>query len=179
VGAEVPEPPGEGLPEEDVRADSLVWDFVGEGMALNTDPPPPCKVGPCGYHCNCFNDIDFGRDGCQWCQLLTEEQKRDEKIIALNDRNNGLLRVMNDVHSLLSLVRHRHMPRGLDSLEKDIDQALASSEVALREWWGKEMKKSEKRNDDAMACYCAEAQEKHKRSDVVCGYCVKKELNRG
>lgn len=113
-------------------------------MPLNTDPPPPCKVGPCGYHCNCFNDIDWDFPGCQWCQLLEEEKKRDEKIIALNDQNDGLLRVMNDVHSLLSLVRHRHLPRGLD-FEKDIDKALGASETALKEWWQKQMARHEKK----------------------------------
>lgn len=50
------------------------------------------------------------------------------------------LRAMNDLHSLLSLIRHRHLPRGLD-LEKDIDTALAVSEKLLRPWWEEEMKK--------------------------------------
>lgn len=53
-------------------------------MPINTDPPPPCKVGPCGYHCNCYNDIDWDKPGCQWCHLLEEEKKRDEEISTLN-----------------------------------------------------------------------------------------------
>lgn len=123
-------------------------------MPLNTDPPPPCKIGPCGYHCNCFNDIDWGRDGCQWCQLLTEEQKRDQEIIDAHAENDALLRVMNDVHSLLSLVRHRHLPRGMDSLEKDIDKALISSELALKGWWQKERERQEKKVKDHPNCTC-------------------------
>jgi len=54
--------------------------------------------------------------------------------------NESLLNTMNDLHSLLSLVRHRHLPRGMDSLEKDIDKALGVSDKALQEWWLKEMK---------------------------------------
>lgn len=112
---------------------------------MNTDPPPPCKIGPCGYHCNCFNDIDWGRDGCQWCQLITEEKRRDEKIIELNDENMNILRAMSPVYSLLSLIRHRHLPKGIDSLESDVDKALAGAEKFLDGWWKKEMARREKK----------------------------------
>lgn len=108
-------------------------------MPINTDPPPPCKIGPCGYHCNCFNDIDWDFPGCQWCKLLDEEKKRDVKIVELVDEKDQILRAMSPVYSLLSLLRHRHMPRGLDSLERDVDKALAGAEAFLDVWWKKEM----------------------------------------
>lgn len=55
-----------------------------------------------------------------------------------DDLKDKALLVMNAVHSLLSLVRHRHLPKGLD-LERDIDKALAASERLLGPWWEKEM----------------------------------------
>lgn len=45
------------------------------------------------------------------------------------------MEAMSSLYSLLSLVRHRHLPRGLADLEKDIDQALLAGDKLLQPWW--------------------------------------------
>lgn len=65
-------------------------------------------------------------------------------VKGLQKDSDEALQAMNDTHSLLSLVRHRHLPKGLD-LEKDIDKALGASEKALAPWWKMKMQQTEKR----------------------------------
>ncbi len=53
-----------------------------------------CKIGPCGYHCNCYNDIDYDKPGCQWCQIITENETREKAWV--EDRaklSNALLQI--------------------------------------------------------------------------------------
>jgi hypothetical protein len=61
----------------------------------------------------------------------------------LREQGEKQLSIMNDLHSLLSLVLHRHLPRNLDSLAKDIEKVLSASEPVLRPWWDKQMNKQE------------------------------------
>lgn len=86
-----------------------------------------------GFQAKC---VDLLRD--QVIILSADLQKHRVNLEQTNLQNDENLRLMNDLHSLLSLIRHRHMPRGLD-LEKDIDKALGLSSVALREWWAKQL----------------------------------------
>lgn len=78
----------------------------------------------------------------------TVEKAADAELTKLNLQNDEALRAMNDVHSLLSLIRHRHLPRGLD-LERDIDNALDGSEKLLDPWWKKAMQRAAKRKDES------------------------------
>ena len=80
-------------------------------MALTTDPPAPCKVGPCGYHCNCYNDIDWDFPGCQWCQLLTQEKKRDGQIAELHLEVEALKKA-------LGLARDQERARCIGKIEE-------------------------------------------------------------
>lgn len=31
--------------------------------------------GACKIHCNCYNDIDYDKPGCQWCEILKDSQE--------------------------------------------------------------------------------------------------------
>lgn len=61
-----------------------------------------CKLGPCGLHCNCFNDIDWDFPGCQWCQLLERERKRDEQIAAMNLQIEAMRYVVEAAQTVIS-----------------------------------------------------------------------------
>lgn len=95
---------------------------------------------------------DHARNGhANWCNTLkpgyqsfvnTVRQNLSDatqKIMALEVKNDEYLGIMNNLHSLLSLVLHRHLPRNLDSLQKDIEKSLSVSDVILRPWWKKRM----------------------------------------
>ena len=60
-----------------------------------------CKLGPCGYHCNCFNDIDWDKPGCQWCQLITDEQKHEEMWAEDRAKLKATLLQVNELRKLM------------------------------------------------------------------------------
>lgn len=62
-------------------------------------------------------------------------------------QNDQALQAMNDVYSLLSLVRHRHLPKGL-GLEVDMDKALCAADKFMNPWWKRQREQQENRNDD-------------------------------
>lgn len=91
------------------------------------------KDKPCGCAIAILEESPLRVD-IQFCKVHAEA----EATLLQNDKR---LRVMNDLHSLLSLIRHRHLPIGLD-LERDIDKALGASSQALQEWWAKQLAKA-------------------------------------
>jgi hypothetical protein len=70
-------------------------------MPLNTDPP--CRIGPRGRHCNCFNEI-WGRPGCQWCLVLDENKKLCQEIVGANLRISEMTGALNKIHDLAGQV---------------------------------------------------------------------------
>lgn len=80
------------------------------------------------------------------CDLCGVERDLEHVCIdALKLQRDADLKTMSHLHSLLSLVRHRYLVRGLDSLERDIDMLLGQSEKVLGPWWKKQMQQTEKK----------------------------------
>lgn len=88
----------------------------------------------------------IGHGHATWCNKLQPGYKSiedmfREQLRALEVENDKNLSIMSTLYSHLSLVFHRHLPRNLDSLGKDIEKALAAADPVLRPWWQKEMNK--------------------------------------
>lgn len=107
----------------------------------------------------------IGHGHASWCNTLKAGYKSVEDV--LREQGDKQLSVMNDLHSLLSLVLHRHLPRNLDSLAKDIEKTLSTSEPILRPWWDRQMNKPGKPKCDVCPDDCMKwngcSHECHKR----------------
>ena len=104
-------------------------------MPINTDPPPPCKIGHCGLHCNCFNNIDCGSSGCQWCQIIGENRKLSESLAEAERR---LSQLNKDKEALIeqrdaAYERQDNTRRELESATEDIERARTYQGI---EGWG-------------------------------------------
>lgn len=86
-----------------------------------------CKVGPCGYHCNCYNDIDYDKLGCQWCQLITENEQREKawvedraKFKAAELQISELKKKLEQIHELhgSAVVECNEVNRLIDEIRK-------------------------------------------------------------
>lgn len=50
-----------------------------------------CKTGKCGLHCASYSDIDWDKPGCQWCDML-EENERFTHLINKQEKELAELR---------------------------------------------------------------------------------------
>jgi hypothetical protein len=96
---------------------------------------PSTHEGKCGP----YDEI------CGACFDATLKERNNLRL-----QNGEAMKIMSHLHSLLSLVRHRYLERGVDSLERDIDQLLGQSEKALTPFWKEQMQQTEKRNHESV-----------------------------
>lgn len=82
------------------------------------------KYGKCGLHCNCYNDIDWDRPGCQWCEILRENTSTLEKNVKLEEDLATANRLNGEYKEALeSIVRLSKTPSTREIALRALEQA--------------------------------------------------------